>query len=191
MAKEHGGTRLVLPGGSNSGDASAEFYTNLATEPGIVAEHSYLSPSGGQLYYYEGHNFHQDEIDAGRLMADDGFVIRLLPENDIQYATAFKKDGSPKYSDGKLEVYTYEQATKKPQGASDEALAKAVKHALEHCRSKEAEIAVIYDKYASFHQSHIKAGMDLFEKLHGYRFKAVLTVNTVHKKHVNEWHHDT
>lgn len=191
MAKASGSTRLVLPGGGSLTEARTEFNAELASDGKILSERSYLSASGGQLYYYEGHNFHGEEMEAARMMADDGYVVRLLPENDIRYATAYGKDGQPKYSDGKVEVYTYEQATKKPKGSSREALAKAVKHALDHCRSKNAEIAVIFDKYASFHKENIKAGMDLFEKEHGYRFKAILTVNKMHKKHVNEWHHDT
>lgn len=51
---------------------------------------------------------------------------------------------------------TYEQRTPKPEGVN---FVNNVKNAIEHAKTKGADIALIYDRYGSFHRNHIEDGI--------------------------------
>ena len=53
---------------------------------------------------------------------------------------------------------------------------------------KNADVALIYDKYGSFHRNNIAEGIKEYESKNKHRFVAIITVNS--KKEVNEWQHD-
>ena len=106
---------------------------------------SYLPEScSGSMLYQHGHNYHIEEIEVGRALADKGCRVVLTPEGIEAYATAFKIDGTPKYAEGTISNIIYDQKT------AESNLTNAVNNvdnAIKHAISKNAEIALIYDRY--------------------------------------------
>lgn len=120
-------------------------------------------------------------------MADAGIMVTLTPENDIAYASTFDPKGNPKYTDGKLSVHTYEQRT--PNKLNNRGADHTINSALRHAASKNADIAVIYDKSGLFHRGDINNGIKRYESYanNKHRFKAIIVVNQ--RGEVYEWNH--
>ena len=150
---------------------------------------SYFSEvGGGSVLFHKGHNVDTYEIEAANIMADNGYSVELTPESGVSYSRVV--NGKLRYVDGKISSIEYEQATPHPSNTSQDGLAKSVNKALEHAKSKNADIAVIYDRFNSYHRGDIDRGIKRFEELNPYyRFKAIVTVNT--RREVHEWLHDT
>lgn len=189
MAKTYGGLRAVstVQEGSYAQHA-AEFRALLASGRYDV-EKSYLSDTGAYVLYEKGHEYHADEIDAAKAMADHGIIVNLEKEGDPARATAIDPKGNFKFSEGTLSVerLTYEQSTRTQPTNNAE---RSVKKALEHCRDKGSDVAVIYDKGGHFHRSDIHAGISKYESFKGnaHRFKAILVIDQ--HKNVYEWTHN-
>ena len=140
---------------------------------------SYLPESGsGSMLYQNGHNYHIEEIEVGRTLADKGYRVVLTPEGIVAYATAFKRDGTPKYAEGTISGIIYDQKT------AESNLTNAVNNvdnAIVHAREKGASIALIYDKYGKLHRGDIEDGMDKYQRFARTNdIKAVLVVDKNH-----------
>ncbi|MCM1337719.1 MAG: hypothetical protein NC187_08195 [Candidatus Amulumruptor caecigallinarius] len=186
-SKSYGGFSVIstVKDGSYAQHA-AEFRAALATGKYDV-EHSYMSDSGAYVLFEKGHNFQAEEVEAAKVMADSGIIVKLTPENDISFASAKDPKGNPKYTDGKLSVHTYEQRT--PNKINERGADHTVNSALRHAASKNADVAVIYDKSGLLHRGDIQRGIQRYESYHQnkHRFKAVVVVSQQGK--VYEWQH--
>lgn len=165
---------------------AADFRTALATGKYDI-EKSYLSDSGAYVLFENGHNYQSEEVEAAKAMADSGIIVKLTPENDISFASAVDPRGNPKYTDGKLSVHTYEQRT--PNRINERGADHTVNSALRHAASKNADVAVIYDKSGILHRGDIQNGIKRYESYpnNRHRFKAIVVVNQQGK--VYEWQH--
>ena len=189
MAKSYGGIRNVgVVNQSDYASNKAEFERVLATGKYDV-EKSYLSHTGAYILYEKGHEYHIEEIEAARAMADHGIIVEMTKEGDPTKATAIDAKGNYKFSEGTLSIekLSYEQSTR---SLSTENTERSVKKALEHCRSKGSKVAVIYDRGGFFHRSDIQAGIRSYESFKGnsHRFKSILIIDK--NKNVYEWTHD-
>lgn len=189
MAKNEGGTRLVSRVDANDYDANeAEFNGALATGKYEV-DKCYMSPSGAYVLYEKDHAYHVEEMEAAKALADAGIIVELGKEGDPSLATATDAYGNSKFSEGTLSIekLTFEQSTRTKPAKDAE---RAVKKALEHCKEKGSDVAVIYDKAGAFHKADIAKGITKYEsfRTNTHRFKAILVIDS--KGQVHEWKHD-
>ena len=186
MAKNSGSTKRVAPN-TMSKDESRDAFSSALGSGNYDISRSYFSEEGnGSVLFHKGHNIVDSEIEAAKIMADNGYDVQLTPENDRRYVKIVK--GKDKYVEGTVSAIEFEQATPNPTNRTVEGRTRSVNKALEHAMGKEADIALIYDKYNSFHREDIDRGIKRFEKLNKHRFKAILTVNT--RREVHEWWHN-
>lgn len=189
MGKTYGGLRVVSTVQKGSYEQhAAEFRALLATGKYDI-DKSYLSDTGAYVLFEKGHEYHTDEIEAAKAMADFGIIVKLEKEGDPARATAIDARGNPQFSEGKLSIeeLSYEQSTRESLTTTAE---RSVKKALEHAKKKGSEVAVIYDKGGVFHRSDIQAGIKSYESFpnNSHRFKAILVIDK--HRNVYEWTHD-
>lgn len=154
------------------------------TRSDIDTVHSYFSEkTGAYVIAYKGRNVNTADVEqeAAKILADNGYVVEMTPESGDLYITNYVK-GKSKYADGKISSILYEQKTPRP---TTDDLASSVNNALEHAMSKKADVAVIYDKYASYHRNNIGDGIERFSKNHAYKFKGIITINA--RGEIHEW----
>lgn len=186
--KSVGGLRVISTVNNGSfAQNAANFRSAIATGKYDI-EKSYLSDSGAYVLFEKGHEYHPDEIEAAKAMADHGIIVEMGVEGDPARATAVDAKGNYKFSDGTLSIakLSYEQSTRDSLTTTAE---RSVKKALEHAKTKGASVAVIYDRGGVFHRSDIQAGIEKYESFKGneHRFKAILVVDK--KQNVYEWSH--
>ncbi len=188
MAKSYGGIRNIgVVSQSDYASNKAEFERLLASGKYDI-ENSYLSPTGAYVLYEKGHEYHIEEIEAARAMADKGIIVEMTKEGDPSRATAIDAKGNYKFSEGtvSIEKLSYEQTTRSIPTENAE---RSVKKALEHCRDKGSKVAVIYDRGGFFHRGDIEAGINKYESFRGnsHRFQSILVIDKNHN--VYEWTH--
>lgn len=173
--KVSGGTRLVKPS-TQSRVQSVSDFNNAMKSGDYDIDLSYLPPIGnGTMLYQRGHNFHIEEVEVGRALANKGYKIILTPEGIEAYATAFTKDGRPKYSEGKISGILYDQKTVESNVTN---FINNVDNAIKHAHDKGSEIALIYDRYGKMHRNDIENGMSKYKKYDKTnKIKAVLVVD--------------
>lgn len=177
MAKDYGADRTV-------GQNTEEYSTRQKEVDAMLASGKYesveMSKKGGGYVAIEKSNMNHkpEEIEAANYMADAGYKVILTDEG-----------GHGVSADGKVFNFVYEQSTPNPQEPrTKESLTKSVKNALQHgvekvSRAKKQnqslniDVAVIYDKYHSYHESHIEAGIKEFEKYGKFRYKRIIVVS--------------
>lgn len=144
------------------------FEYDVENSKDIVKEYCYYSEKGdGYLIYMKGHMYSQDEIDAGKILANNGFRVILTPEGNIQFASTInKRTGQAIFLDGYINSASYEQKT------TTNPINKVmnIKRVLEHARKKRAQIAVLYDKNEVLSLSDINEGIIEFKKFNTYNF---------------------
>ena len=175
MSKASGSTRYVNPSTQNRSQSVSDFKNALSSGK-YNTELSYLPPTGsGSMLYQNGHNYHIEEIEVGRALADKGYKVILTPEGIEAYATAFTKDGRPKYSEGTISGILYDQKTTESNVTN---IVNNVDNAIKHAHDKGAEIALIYDRYGKMHRQDIENGMKKYKKFDTTgRIKAVLVMD--------------
>lgn len=175
MSKASGSTRYVNPSTQNRSQSVSDFKNALSSGK-YNTELSYLPPTGsGSMLYQNGHNYHIEEIEVGRALADKGYKVILTPEGIEAYATAFTKDGRPKYSEGTISGILYDQKTTESNVTN---FTNNVDHAIKHARDKGAEVALIYDRYGKMHRQDIENGMKKYKKYDKTdKIKAVLVMD--------------
>lgn len=183
MAKASGGTRSINKT-TKSIDENRREYDKYMLQKDVSRENSYFSEkTGAYVISYKGRNAQTADVEkeAAKILADNGYIVEMTPESGDLYITNYIK-GKPKYADGKISGVLYEQKT--PHPTTDD-LASSVNNAIEHAMSKKANVAVIYDKYASYHRNDIKDGIERFNENHNYKFKGIITINA--KGEIHEW----
>lgn len=156
MAKANGNTRMIkrIPVSTKT---LYEIYNTLLSSGDYNVEESYVNEQTGAFYLQsKGREPDDNEKLAARYFVEKGISITITPEGNIRYATAFKPDGTPKFSDGLASVYTYEQKT-------IENIAKKIvnnyKHGIQHAVDKGAKIAFIFDRYGKGHRDQVEQAM--------------------------------
>lgn len=171
----------------NFAQHAADFRAALATGKYDI-ESSYLSDTGAYVLFEKGHNSHIEEIEAAKAMADNGIIVTMGKEGDPSTATAIDAKGNHKFSEGTLSIekLSYEQSTREKLTTSAE---RSVKKALEHAKTKNSSVAVIYDRGGVFHRDDIRAGIKTYESFKNnlHRFKAILVIDK--NRNVYEWNH--
>ena len=166
---------------------AADFREALASGKYDIGN-SYLSDTGAYVLFEKGHEYHIEEIEAAKAMADHGIIVTMGKEGDPSTATAINAKGDHKFSEGTLSIekLSYEQSTKEKLTTSAE---RSVKKALEHAKTKGSSVAVIYDRGGVFHRDDIRAGIKKYEsfKNNSHRFKAILVIDK--NRNVYEWSH--
>ncbi|MDE7180908.1 MAG: hypothetical protein K2N88_06895 [Muribaculaceae bacterium] len=186
--KSVGGIRTIsIVDKGNFAQYAAEFRAALSTGQYDI-ERSYLSDTGAYVLFEKGHEYHVEEIEAAKAMADHGIIVTMGVEGDPKRATAVDSKGNHKFSEGVLSIenLSYEQSTRETLKTTAE---RSIKKALEHAKSKESSVAVIYDRGGVFHRNDIKAGIKKYEsfKNNSHRFKAILVIDK--NRNVYEWTH--
>lgn len=162
-----------------------DFYEKMST--GLYdMSRSFISSSGAYVAYMKGHNYHEEEIEVAKALADTGLNVVLTPEGDGYeiYATNFS-GGTYKYSEGTVSQFTFEQKT--PDHIENTAK-QTVRSAIKHANTKRSQIALIYDRYSLFSRDNIEEGMKYYQQHDNAwrkKVKAILVVNS--KREV--WEH--
>ena len=177
MAKANGSTRLVQPTAASKAENLSDFNAKMATGKYEVSLSSISASTGAYVVYMMGHEYHKEEMEAAKYLADNGFNVVLTPEGPSYeiYATNIQKG---KFSDGTVSQITYEQST--PKGIVIDAQT-TVRGAIRHANLKHSEIALIYDRHSLFHREDIEKGMQYYQqsdKTWKKKAKVVLVVNS-------------
>lgn len=178
MAKDYGADRTV-------GKHTDEWKERKKEADEMLASGNYskvyFSEKGGGYYAIEKSDVtHKpEEIEAAEHMANAGYKVILKDEG-----------GSGVSADGTVFDFVYEQATPNPKKTprTDKTLTSSVKDALEHGVEKvikakkknqpfKMDVAVIYDKYHSYHAKHIEKGIELFEEYGKFRYKKIIVIS--------------
>ena len=164
MGRQSGGIRALQHGGRAYTNRQSE-YSNLMMS-GKYSD-GYFSEKGGGYYVVEQSKYKHkpEEIEAAKHLADAGYKVTLMNEQ-----------GTVKTPDGKVFTATYEQRT--PTGS--------IKYALDHAKEKNADVAVIYDKYNSYHRQDIYDGINKFEQHSSYRFDRILVIESKGNVHIHK-----
>ena len=137
---------------------------------------SYIDEERGAFYLQaKGREPDENEKLAAQYFVNKGVSITITPEGDIKFASAFKPDGTPKFSDGLATTYVYEQKTiEKDTKKIVNNFVRGIQHAVE----KHAEIAFIFDRYGLGHREQVEKAMEKYNlPKWGTMPKAVVVMN--------------
>lgn len=189
MSKGFGSTRIVKPYNYDRQLNINQFYREIKTGD-YLPNYSHVSAkTGAYVLFQKGHNYHIEEMEVADALADSGYNVKLTPEGDNyeMYATRIKKDGTYKFSEGTISMFTYEQKTTSVSGNKVASVSKAINHAID----KGAKIALIYDRHGVLHRKDIAEGMK-YNQSKSMKWKTnkliVMVVNK--KREVFEHHFD-
>lgn len=182
MGKGSGNTRSIAPTSKNHDKAYSEYRTELDSGKYEI-ENSYFSESGlGAVLFQKGHNYHREEIDCAKILADNGFVVTLQPEDGTGVSLKAGKNGGMSYPEGKVDMYWFEQHTSNTSGDN------TVYKGLQHAHEKGAEIAVIYDEGGFLHRNNIQNGIDRYNMVKFRTPKTIFKAILVVSKKNHDWH---
>lgn len=160
MAKASGNTRMLKTIPVSTKTLHDIFNTMLST--GIYdINTSYVNVQAGAFYLQaKGREPDDNEKTAAKYFVNQGVSVTITPEGDIRFATAFKPDGTPKFSDGLATIYNYEQKTIE---RSAEKIVNNFKHGIQHAVDKGAKIAFIFDRYGKGHREQVEQAMSEYK----------------------------
>lgn len=157
MAKTSGGNRALTKGSREYRKRQIEVVTMLAS--GKYSSVTISEKGGGFVAIEKSSKRHKpEEIEAATILANKGYKVTLKDEA-----------GQVKTPDGYLFTASFEQRT--PTRAS-------VKKALGHASEKNADIALIYDKFHIYHREDINRGIKEYELKNRYRFQRIMVITS-------------
>lgn len=160
MAKASGSTRALktIPVSTKT----LNQISNTFVSSGMYdAGESFTNEQSGAFYLQaKGREPDGNERLAALSLVRKGISVIITPEGDIRYATAFKPDGTPKFSDGIAAVYTYEQKTIEKDATQ---ITNNFIRGIQHAVDKKAEIALIFDRYGKAHRHQVEQAMKEFK----------------------------
>ena len=115
------------------------------------------------------HKKHQFDSKTGRFEKAARDVLYKKGHN-IQLTEEWSLELNKRFAEGMLDGNIYEQATVIGTGKN------AVKRALNHCRQKEAQTAVIYFTDKANYLEKWEKGLNLYEKYTTYRFEKIILI---------------
>lgn len=158
MAKVSGGVRTYKEGSSTYMKRLAEVIAMRASGRYSSVE---MGTGGGYMAVEKSNARHKpEEMEAARILADKGYKVILKNEA-----------GGEITIDGYIFKASFEQKTPHAGGY------KNIVKGLEHAKKKEANIALIYDKYGLHSRHTIEKGLSMFEQLNSYRFEQVIVIS--------------
>lgn len=173
MTKKVGSGRQVKEG-------STEYKKRLEDVANMRMSGKYSSvemrKNGGYVAIEKSEMKHKkEELELANFLGDKGYKVILKDEK-----IAMTKSG--KTSDGYLYAATFEQKTPTSKGA------KGINKCLEHAKQKEAEIAVIFDKYNTYKRKEVEDGIKLYESFasNKHRFKEIIILSSKGNVHVHK-----
>lgn len=159
MAKDYGADRKLSPGSQAYADRRKEVEERRAS--GKYSTVEFDKKTGGIMAVEKGKARHKpEEKEAARHLMNNGYRVVLKDET-----------GQIRTPDGYIGRFTYEQRT--PQSGQ----VRTVYRALEHARSKPADVAVIYDKHSVYHRATIEQGIRMYEQHYRTRFQRIIVVS--------------
>lgn len=174
MAKTSGGVRKLKAGSKEYNSRMSEVDKMMSS--GLYSSIDFYKSGGGYVAIEKSPLRHQqDELDAAKVLAQNGYKVTLKNE-----ATDGFKIKTP---DGYLFQASYEQRTPTKNSAA------TIKNALIHARDKDADIAVIYSKNRMFTRESVDKGLKLYEEKNRYRFKQIIVVSSLGNIHKHK-HND-
>ena len=143
---------------------------------GLYSSVDFYSSGGGYVAIEKSPLMHhQDELDAAKVLATNGYKVVLKNEAGVNVKI--------KTPDGYLFQTSFEQRTPTKNSAT------TIKNALGHARDKGAQIAVIYSKNRMFTRESVDEGLKQFEEKSKYRFKQIIVVSSLGNIHKHK-HND-
>ncbi len=160
MAKASGSVRMLKTIPVSTKTLRNIFNTMLSTGAYNIRA-SYINEQTGAFYLQaKGREPDDNEKIAAKYFVGKGVCITITPEGNIKYATAFKPNGTPKFSDGLASVYTYEQKTIEKIA---EKIVNNYKHGIQHAVDKGAKIAFIFDRYGKGRRDQVEQAMQEYK----------------------------
>lgn len=157
MAKDYGGDRMVEQHTQPYADVKKKVEEMKASGKYSEVE---MTSNGGIYAVEKGKARHKpEEKEAAKHMAKAGYQVTLKDET-----------GVAKTPDGYVYSFSFEQRTPTKGGVS-------FKYALKHAASKQADVAVVYDKHQVYHRLDVENGIKQFELHSNYRFKRIIVVS--------------
>lgn len=157
MAKTTGGVRTYGQGSTTYRKRQAEVEALRKNGKYSSVE---MGRGGGYVAIEKSPTRHKpEEIEAARILANKGYKVVLKNES-----------GQVKTSDGRIFLTSFEQRTPTKDSAN------TIRNALNHARTKRANVALIYSKGGVFTRQSVEKGIGLYEDAHGYRFKRIIVV---------------
>ncbi len=149
-----------------------------------VRQHSYLSPHGGYVLFHSGHNYHSEEVEAAKHLANHGYRVELQPEGMRMWASAWRK-GNSRYAEGIIEGTLYDQKTVSRSATNPSG---NVRNALNHAVEKNAKIALVYDPHSKLHRGDVRTGMKDFMSYPHNRGKldSVFVINSFGRLYIHK-----
>ncbi len=159
-------------------------YNQKLSSGAYVRQHSFLSPKGGYVLFQSGHNFHQEEIEAAKHLANHSYRVELQPEGMRMWASAWCGERS-RYAEGIIQGTLYDQKTVSRSATN---LSGNVRYAMNHAVDKNAKIALIYDKHGLLHRNNVREGMQAFMNVRANRGKldSVYVVNSSGRLYIHK-----
>ena len=158
MAKTPGGVRTYQQGTSTYRKRQAEVEAMRASGRYSSVE---IGKGGGYVAIEKSPARHKsEELEAARILADKGYKVVLKNES-----------GQVRTPDGRIFSASFEQRTPTKDGAN------TIRNALDHARTKRADVALIYSKGGVFTRQSVEKGIGLYEDGHRYRFKRIIIVS--------------
>ena len=137
---------------------------------------SYVSKENNAYYLQDARREpDENEKTAAKFLVKAGISVEFTPEGIRAYATAIKPDGTSKYADGKVAVFTFEQKT---IDKSAQNITNNFRNGIDHAVSKGAEVAVIFDRFGLGHKKQIEEAIKTYKlPKFGKMPKAVIVIN--------------
>lgn len=156
MAKASGNTKIVKPYPLSYGTLNALYHDRLNVGmPNMT--NSFISEALNAFYIEDSRRIpDENEKLAAMHLVGASISVEMTPEGIIAYATAFKPDGTAKYSDGKAALYTFEQKTVEKDATN---MVVNYRNGIKHAVEKGADIALIFDRYGLGHREQVETAM--------------------------------
>lgn len=169
MAKTSSGVRTYKQGTSTYQKRQAEVAAMRTSGRYSSVE---MGKGGGYVAIEKSPARHKpEELEAAHILADKGYKVVLKNES-----------GQVRTPDGRIFSASFEQRTPTKDGAN------TIRNALDHARTKRADVALIYSKGGVFTRQSVEKGIGLYEDAHGYRFKRIIIV--ADNGHIHRYKHD-
>ena len=159
MAKDYGADRKLSPG--SDAYVARQKEADEMRASGKYSSVEFDKKTGGIMAVEKGKARHKpEEKEAAEHMMHSGYRVVLKDET-----------GEVRTPDGYIGHFTYEQRT------PNVGTAKTVSKAMEHAKSKGADVAVVYDKHAVYHRQTIEHGIRHYEQHNSYRLKRIIVIS--------------
>ena len=144
LARERGRALFAKPFPFSEGTLRALYEDRLKAKD-VNRKGSYLDVQHNAFFIQIGDRvLDENEKIAVEFMIRKGISIEVTPEGIIAYATSISTKKEPLFSDGRLSNHIFEQKTIDITALN---AIRSIKYGIDHAVKKNAEVAVIFDRY--------------------------------------------